>query len=121
MSENYKDILSNLSTEVDQETLLLYLQGKLSEDKKHEVEKQLLQDEFDEAAMEGLQDFKDKEQLQYMVEMLNRDLNKKTEKKNKRREKMTIKYQPWIYISILILLLLVALCYIVIQRMRHGG
>jgi predicted secreted protein len=117
MSENYKDILSNLSTDIDQETLLLYLQGKLSEDKKHEVEKQLLQNEFDDEAMEGLQDFKDKEQLQYMVEMLNRDLKKKTEKKKKRREKMQIKDQPWLYISILILLLLVALCYVIIRRM----
>ena len=30
MSENYKDILSNLSTEVDSEKLLEYLKGKLS-------------------------------------------------------------------------------------------
>lgn len=117
MPENYKDILGHLSTDVDQETLLLYLQGKLSEEKKHEVEKQLLQNDFDDDAIDGLQEFKDKEQLQYMVEMLNRDLKKKTEKKKKRREKMKIKYQPWIYVSILILLLLVVLCYIVINRM----
>jgi hypothetical protein len=117
MSEKYKDILSNLSTEVDQETLLLYLQGKLSEDKKHEVEKVLLQSEFEEEAMEGLQEFKDKEQLRYMAEMLNRDLKKKTEKKKKRREKMQLKEQPWLYISILILLLLIVLSYMVIQRL----
>jgi hypothetical protein len=117
MPENYKDILSNLSTEIDQETLLLYLQGKLSGEKKYEVEKQLLQGEFEEDAMDGLQEFKDKEQLRYMVEMLNRDLKKKTEKKKKRREKMKIKYHPWIYISILILLLLVALSYFVIRKM----
>jgi hypothetical protein len=117
MSENYKDILSNLSTEVDQETLLLYLQGKLSEDKKHEVEKILLQSEFEDEAMEGLQEFKDKEQLRYMAEMLNRDLKKKTEKKKKRREKMQIKEQPWLYISILILLLLIVLSFMVIQRL----
>ncbi len=117
MSENYKDILSNLSTDVDQETLLLYLQGKLSEEKKHEVEKQLLQHDFDDDAVDGLQEFKDKEQLQYMVEMLNRDLKKKTEKKKKRREKMKLKDQPWLYISILILILLVALAFFVIQRM----
>ena len=117
MAENYKDILSNLSTEVDQETLLLYLQGKLSEEKKHEVEKQLLQGDFEEDAMDGLQEFKDKEQLQYMVEMLNRDLKKKTTKKKLRREKLNIKYQPWIYISILILLLLIAICYVYIRRM----
>ncbi len=117
MSEKYKDILSNLSTDVDQETLLLYLQGKLAGDKKHEVEKRLLQHEFDEDAIDGLQEFKDKEQLRYMVEMLNRDLKKKTEKKNQRREKLKIKDQPWLYITILILILLVVLCYIVITRM----
>ena len=119
MSENYKDILSNLSTDVDQETLLLYLQGKLSDEKKHEVEKQLLNSDFDEDAAEGLQEFKDKEQLQYMVEMLNRDLKKKTEKKKKRREKLNINFQPWIYIAVLILLLLIVLSYIIIRRM--GG
>jgi len=117
MSKNYKDILSNLSTHVDQETLLLYLQGKLSGDQKHEVEKQLLLNEVDEDAVDGLQEFKDKEQLQYMVEMLNRDLKKKTAKKKNRREKLKIKDQPWLYISILILILLIALSYIVIRRM----
>ncbi|MEQ1675685.1 MAG: hypothetical protein ABL876_03215 [Chitinophagaceae bacterium] len=120
MAENYKDILSHLSTEVDQETLLLYLQGKLTEEKKHEVEKQLLQSDFEDDALEGLQDFKDKEQLQYMVEMLNRDLKKKTEKKKRRREKMVIKDQPWLYISILILILLIVLSYFVISRMLKG-
>lgn len=117
MSDNYKDILSNLSKDVDQETLLLYLQGKLSEEKKHEVEKQLLQSDFEDDAVEGLQEFKDKEQLQYMVEMLNRDLKKRTEKKKQRREKMRIPDQPWIYISILILLLLIVLSYVVVTRL----
>ena len=117
MPENYKDILSNLSTDVDQETLLLYLQGKLSEEKKHEIEKKLIQNEFDDDALEGLQEIKDKQQIQYMVEMLNRDLKKKTAKKKQRRDKMKIKDQPWLYISILILILLIALSYIVIHRM----
>jgi hypothetical protein len=121
MSENYKDILSHFSSEVDQETLLLYLQGKLSEQQKHEVEKKLMQDEFNDDAMEGLQDFKDKEQLQYMVEMLNRDLKKRTAKKKKRRENMKIKDQPWLLVSILILLLLIVICYIVISRLLKNG
>lgn len=120
MSEKYKDILSNLSTEVDQETLLLYLQDKLSEDQKHEVEKVLLQNEFEEEAMEGLQEFKDKEQLRYMAEMLNRELKKKTEKKKKHREKMQLKEQPWLYISILILLLLIVLSFLIIQKLSKG-
>lgn len=116
MQENYKDILSNLSTDIDQETLLLYLQGMLSPERRHEVEKKLAADQFQDDAVEGLQEIKDKEQLQFMVEMLNRDLKKKTQAKKTRREKMRIPYQPWIYVSILILLLLIIICYIVIRK-----
>jgi hypothetical protein len=120
MPENYKDILSHLSTEVDQATLLLYLQGKLSEEKKHEVEKILMENEFAGDALEGLQEIQDKEQIGYMVEMLNRDLKKKTAKKKQRREKMKLKDQPWLYISILILILLIVLSYIIIHRMLQS-
>ena len=119
MAENYKDILAHLSTTVDQETLLLYLQGRLSPEKKHELEKQLMEDEFNSDALEGLQEIKDKEQIRYMVEMLNRDLKKKTEKKKQRREKLKIKYQPWIYISILILLALIVISYLLIRKMMQ--
>ncbi|HEX4877692.1 MAG TPA: hypothetical protein VFV31_13540 [Chitinophagaceae bacterium] len=117
MDEKLKDILSNLSTEVDQETLLQYLQGKLPDDKKHEVEMHLLNSEFEEDAVEGLQAFKDKAQLQYMVDMLNRDLKKKTEKKKLRREKMKIQEQPWLYISLLILLILIIISYIIVRKL----
>ena len=121
MNENLKDILSNLSTDIDQETLLLYLQGKLSEEKKHEVEKQLLDNEFADEALEGLQEIKDKQQISFMVDALNRDLKKRTEKKRQRKEKMKLKEQPWLYITLLIILLLIVLSYIVIHRMRQQG
>ena len=117
MLENYKNILSNLSTSIDQETLLLYLQGKLSGEEKHKIESQLMKDEFDNDALEGLQEIEDKEQIQFMVEKLNSDLKKKTKKKKEQREKMKIKDQPWLYVSLLILILLIVLSYIVIHRM----
>jgi hypothetical protein len=116
MADNLKDILSHLSTDIDQETLLLYLQDKLSEEKKHEVEKKLLDNEFANDAMEGLQEFKDKQRVSAMVEMLNRDLKKKTEKKKQRRERMRLKDQPWLYISIIIIILLIIISYIVIVK-----
>jgi hypothetical protein len=120
MGENYKDILSHLSTEIDQETLLLYLQGKLSEAQKHEVEKKLVQDEFNDDALEGLQAFRDKAQIEYMVDMLNRDLKKKTARKKQQREKMRFKDQPWLLISLLILILLIILSYVVIRRLMNN-
>lgn len=120
MSEDYKDILSGDPGEVDPEKLLLYLQGKLTEEQKHEVEMQLQQNAFAEEAAEGLETFRDKEQLQYMVEKLNRDLKKKTATKKRRRDKLRIKDQPWLYISLLILFLLIVLSYIVITRMMKN-
>ena len=116
MPSSYKDIFSHLSTDIDQETLLLYLQDKLSTEMKHEVEKKLLESDFTDDAVEGLKEIKDKKQITYMIEMLNRDLKKKLEKKKQRREKMRIKDQPWLYISILIVILLIIVSYIVIHK-----
>lgn len=121
MPDNLKDILSHLSTDIDQETLLLYLQDKLSNEKKHEVEKKLLDNEFANDAMEGLQEFKDKQRIAFMVEMLNRDLKKKTQRRRQRREKMKLPDQPWLYISIVIIILLIIISYIVIHKAMKGN
>ena len=117
MSENLKDILSHLSTEVDQETLLKYLEGRLSEEQKHELEKKMLTSDFSDDAMEGLHEIKNKAKISSLVEQLNRDLHKKLEKKKKKRERFRFKDQPWLYIAIIIILLLIVLSYIVIERM----
>lgn len=117
MSDKLKDILSNLSTEVDQETLLKYLEGRLTEEQKHEIEKRMLGSDFTDDAMEGLQEIRNKEKISSLVEQLNRDLHKKLERKKKRREKLRFKDQPWLYIAIVIILLLIVLSYIVIHRM----
>lgn len=120
MPDNLKDILSSLSREVDQETLLKYLQGQLTEAQKNDVEKKMLTSDFDNDAMEGLQEIKNKENISALVEQLNRDLQKKLAKKKHRREKLRFKDQPWLYISILILLLLIVLSYFIIHRMLRN-
>ena len=120
VSENLKDILSHLSPEIDQETLLLYLKDKLTAEKKQKKKKKLLENEFAEDAVEGLQTIKDKQHINYMVEMLNRDLKKKLAKKQQRREKMRIKDQSWMYISLIILILLIVIAYIVIRKPLSG-
>jgi hypothetical protein len=120
MRENLKDILSNLTTDIDQETLLLYLQGKLSEEKRHEVEKKLMESEFEEAAMDGLQEIKDKQQIPYMVDMLNRDLKKRVGKKKLRRQKpLEFKDQSWLLFTVVIFILLIIISYIMIRYMKQ--
>lgn len=119
MPGNLKDILSHLSTDIDQETLLLYLQGKLPDDKKHELEKQLIDNEFAGDAVEGLQTIRDQQQISFMVDMLNRDLKKKTEKKKKRRDKLKLPDQTWLYVSVIIIILLIIISYLVIYNMQN--
>ena len=119
MTDNLKNILSHLTTEIDQETLLLYLQGKLPPEKKHEVEKTLVDNDFANDALEGLQQVRDKQRIAYTVEMLNRELKKKTEKKKQRRLKMQLKDQSWIYVVIFIFIILIILVYMTIQRMMQ--
>lgn len=116
MSQNLKDILSNLNPEVDQETLLNYLQGKLSAEQQHDVEKKIMEDDFESDAMEGLTEVKDKKNLAVLVEQLNRDLKKKTEKKKKFREKMRLKLDPWLIILVIVILLLVVISFLVINK-----
>ncbi len=116
MSENLKDILSNLNPDIDQETLLLYLQGKLSAEQQHEVEKQMMDDDFELDALEGLENIKDRKKIAHLVEQLNYELKKKTEKKKKLRRKLDVKIDPWVIATVIIVLLLVVLSYFVIHH-----
>jgi hypothetical protein len=119
MSDNLKDILSHLSTDIDQETLLLYLQGKLSAEKKHEVEKKLLENEFADDAMEGLSEFGNKDHLSNVVDQLNKDLRAKLQKKTRRKASIHLREQPWMYLAIVIIIMLILISYFVIHRMMQ--
>lgn len=116
MNDDLKDILSNLNPGVDQETLMRYLQGKLSEQEQHEIEKQMMGDDFEADALEGLQEFKNKKDLSSLVDQLNADLKKRTEKKKRAKEKMKLKLDSNLIIAIIIILLLVAISYFIIQK-----
>ena len=119
MSENLKDILSHLSPEIDQETLLLYLQDKLSAEKKHEIEKKLLENDFAGDAAEGLEQFKNKERLKFVVDQLNRNLKTKLQSKRKSKRKIHLKEYSWLYLSVVIIILLIIISYFVIQRLQQ--
>jgi len=121
MKENLKDILSNLNPEIDQETLLLYLQGKLSPEKQHELEMQMMDDEFNADAMEGLDGFRDKQKVAFLVEQLNNELKKKTEKKKSFRKKLELKTDPTIWVAIAIILILIVISYLIIHKQMQGS
>lgn len=116
MKENLKDILSNLNPDIDQETLLLYLQGKLSAEKQHELEMHLMESDFEGDAVEGLAEMKDKRNLAILVDQLNFELKKKTAKRKRRKEKMQLKPDHNLLIAVIIILLLIVISYFIIQQ-----
>ena len=116
MSKDLKDILANLNKDIEQEKLLDYLNKNLSAAEAHEVEKQMADDEFMNDAMEGLENFKNKKDVSLMVQQLNSEMKKQTAKKKARKEKRKLKDQPWLYITIVTLLILVIVAYIVIKK-----
>jgi hypothetical protein len=120
MKEHLKDILSHLSTEVDQETLLQYLQGNLSAEKQHEFELQLLDNEFAADAVEGLQQVQNKQSIDLIVDQLNRDLKKKTARTKAYRKKRKVDVDPWLVTFLIFILLLVAVSYYIIHRQLNS-
>jgi hypothetical protein len=116
MSGDLKDILLNLNKDIEQDKLLDYLNKNLSAAEAHEVEKQMADDEFMNDAVEGLENFKDKKDLSFLINQLNKDLKKQTEKKKLKKEKRKLKDQSWLYITIVTLLLLAIVAYLVIKK-----
>lgn len=121
MNENLKDILSNLNPEVDQEALMQYLQGKLSAKEQHELEKQMMGDDFDSDAMEGLQEFQNKKNLSALVDQLNADLKKRTEKKKRFKEKLKLDLDSNLIVAIIIILLLIILSFFILHKKMTQG
>jgi anti-sigma factor RsiW len=116
MSDNLKDILSNLNKDIEQDKLLDYLNKQLPADEAHEVEKQMADDPFMNDAIEGLSEFENTNNLSAYVQLLNIDLQKQLDKKKKRKAKRKFKDRPWVYFAIIFLLALLVVCYVVLKK-----
>lgn len=114
-----KDILHQ-DEEMSQEELLRYLEGNLTPEERFAIEKKMADSVFINDAVEGLQEFQDKQKLQQYASQLNLQLKKQTAKEKKRKLKKGIKDQNWVLISIVTILLLCVLAYQVI-RMFYAG
>lgn len=116
MNEDLKDILSHLNPDIDQETLLQYLQGKLSAQEQYDLEKQMMDNDFAADALEGLQNIKDKKNIAALVDQLNYGLKKRTEKKKRFKEKLRLKFDANLIIVAVIILLLIILSYFIVRQ-----
>ena len=93
-----------------------YLAGKLSAEEQHEIEKQMIDSDIVNDAVEGLQDFENKDNIAQFAEQLNRNLKKQLKKKNSRKKKRSLGNMNWVYFTIVLLLILAIIAFVVISR-----
>jgi len=120
MKDDLLKILSNGNKDIDHQRLMDYLQGKLSPEESHEVEKMMAENDLFNDAMEGLQNIQDKRDIQTYVEQLNRGLQKSLTKKRARREKRRLKEGPWGYVAIIVIIMLCIAAYYVVRKVLLG-
>jgi hypothetical protein len=116
---NSKNIPS-ANEQLNEEQLLNYLENNLSDNERHALEMQMADNDFINDAVEGLQDFKSKQNIQHYVNQLNHHLIKQTTKKRIRKRKRKLKQQDWIVISVMIVIVLCLLGYVVVKEFEKN-
>jgi hypothetical protein len=119
MNKDLLNILSNSNKDIDNQQLMDYLNGKLSGDALHEVEKSMADNAFLSDAVEGLQRLEGKKNMQAYVDELNASMQKSLAKKKARRLRRHLRDQNWTYLAIILIIVLCVLAYIVFRKAMH--
>ncbi|MDH7461510.1 hypothetical protein QEG73_09475 [Chitinophagaceae bacterium 26-R-25] len=117
MKPDLINILSNSNKDIDNQQLMDYISGKLSEVEKHAIEEDTVDNDFMNDAMEGLQSLKDNKKINFFVDQINSDLHKRLDEKKARKNKRRLKEEPWIYMAVVIVLVLIVLAYVVMHNL----
>lgn len=112
--QNINEILNN-DDELNEDLLLKYAEGKLSEEECHAIESKMIDSPFLSDAVEGLEGFKNKKKVLQFVDELNYKLQKNTAQKKKYKAKKKLPNMDLIIIAVIIVLLLCILGYTVLH------
>lgn len=116
-----KNILSESNKDIDNQKIMDYVSDKLSTEDKYEVEKRMVDSDFMNDAVEGLETLKNKEAITVFVDQLNKDLTKQLNKKKARKQKRKLKDTPWVYVAILLIIFLTIISFIVVKKYLESG
>ncbi|PWT70395.1 MAG: hypothetical protein C5B59_20725 [Bacteroidetes bacterium] len=119
MKNELFNILSNSNREVDNQKLMDYLSGKLAGHDKEEMENWIASSKLMQDAVEGLGKMPDKAKLQGYVDQLNKQLHQHLQDKKLRRERKRLKEYPWIYLTIVLILLICVLGWFIVRQYLH--
>jgi len=108
------NILNN-DDQLSEELLLKYASGNLTAEEQHAIESKMIDSPFVNDAVEGIDAFKNKKQVQQYMDELKRQLQKQTEKKKKNKAKRKLPSMDWIITAVVIVVLLCVLGYTVLR------
>ncbi|MDO8995602.1 MAG: hypothetical protein Q7U77_03175 [Sediminibacterium sp.] len=114
---NWKDIFKK-ETHVSNEELLKYIGDDISEEEMNAIEQKMAISEFENDAIEGLAQFKEKENIIAITNTLNQQLKKQISRGSKRKRKRKILDQQWLIVLILGVLFLSIAGYFLIHFNR---
>lgn len=111
---NLTEIVKTNET-IDEQMLIKYLEGKLSDLERFEVEKQIIDSAFVSDAVDGLKQFNQPNQLNELKTQLNKQLKKEISKKSKRKKMRKLQDQPWLVVAIFSILFLCIMGFLLIH------
>ena len=120
MNDELLNILSNSNKDIDNQKLMDYISGKLSAGEKHDFERSLIDSEMMNDAVEGLEKLKNTD-VSAVVKQLNKSLYKQLNKKRSKKIKRGIKDLPWLYFTIILVLIIILIAFIVIKKRLESG
>ena len=105
---------------INEDSVLAYVEGKLSLEQQHVLETLLEEDLFLNDAVEGLFEVKDKEHLKQITAQINLQLKRQIKNRKQQRSKPRIKItEHWGWLYVLVVLILVLLSWWVIKMTMH--
>ncbi len=116
MSDELLNILLNDDEGIDNQKLMDYVNGKLSANEKHELEKKMTESAMLNDSVEGLEKFKNKKDVSNFVEQLNLNLKKQLQKKKIKKDKRKLKDLPWLYFAIILILIIILIGFLVVKN-----
>lgn len=119
MNGNWDRILSD-HPEIDPERLTAYLEGRLSGEERHRVERLMAESDFVSDAMEGLSMMPDRGRLPGIVADLNRGLRRRTRDRRRRIFRNGMGFPSWLAYATVLFILLVIVAWLILRTLEAG-
>jgi hypothetical protein len=118
MKDKYQRILSD-HPNIPAEKLLAYLEDRLGDRERLEVEMAMVESSFLSDAAEGLEQLGDTHRIQGMVDGLNRGLLRRTSQLSRRHKRVLAGFPGWLAFTVLILLILIVAGFFVLKLLSR--